>query len=124
MIARLLTPEFRRFLVTGAVNTAASYAMYFVLLQALPYLVAYTLAYASGIIFSYLLTARFVFRAPARWATALRFPLVYLAQYVIGSTTIYALVEHAGVTPWLAAVIAMLIVVPTTFLLARLVFRR
>jgi putative flippase GtrA len=124
VIARLLTPEFRRFVVTGAVNTAASYALYFVLLQVVPYLVAYTIAYASGIILSYLLMARFVFRAPARWATALRFPLIYVAQYFIGSVTIYLLVEHAGVAPWLAAGIAMLIVVPTTFVLARLVFRR
>lgn len=124
MISRLLTPEFLRFVVTGTVNTVASYAVYFLLLYALPYLVAYTIAYVLGIALSYLLMTRFVFRAPARWSTALRFPLVYVAQYALGSGTTYVLVEHAQVAPWLAAALTMLVVVPTTFVLAKLVLRR
>jgi len=124
VIARLLTPQFLRFLVTGTVNTAASYALYFVLLQVMPYLAAYTIAYVFGIALSYVLMTRFVFDARARWSTALRFPLVYLAQYGLGSTVIYVLVEHAGVAPWLAAALAMIVVVPTTYVLAKLLFRR
>src|SRR5262249_29723900 len=41
-------PEFGRFLVAGAVNTLASYAIYFALLQFIPYLAAYTIAYLIG----------------------------------------------------------------------------
>lgn len=123
MIARLLTPEFLRFLVTGTINTAASYALYFVLLRVMPYLAAYTIAYVFGIALSYVLMTRFVFRARAGVGTALRFPLIYVAQYVLGSSIIYVLVEHAHLAPWLAALIAMIVVVPTTFVLARLLFR-
>jgi len=124
VIARHVTPQFLRFLVTGTLNTAASYGVYFLLLQVMPYLAAYTVAYVFGIALSYVLMTRFVFRAPAKLATAVRFPLVYVAQYVLGSAIVYALVEHARVPAWLAAAVAMVVVVPTTFVMARLVFRR
>jgi len=124
IIARLLAWPLVRFLASGTVNTLASYAVYLLLLQVMPYLLAYTIAYAFGIVLSYALMTRFVFRAPPRWSTAVRFPLIYVAQYALGSGTIYLLVERAHVAAWLAAALAMLVVVPSTFLLARLLFRQ
>jgi len=118
------SPQFLRFLLTGTANTVASYAVYFALLPVLPYLVAYAVAYALGILLSYALMTRFVFQRRARWSTAVRFPLIYVAQYGLGSATTYVLVEHAQVAPWLAAAIAIVIVVPATFLLARWLFAR
>ena len=47
--------ELARFLAAGAVNTALTYAIYLLLLAIAPYLVAYTVAYVSGIAISYLL---------------------------------------------------------------------
>ena len=124
MIRHVVSPEFLRFLATGTANTVASYALYVALLPVLPYLVAYTVAYAFGIVLSYALMTRFVFRRAARWSTAVRFPLIYVVQYGLGSGTIYLLVEHGRVAAWLAAAIAMIVVVPTTFLLARWLFVR
>lgn len=122
MIPRFISPQFLRFVATGTANTVASYAVYVALLYVLPYLVAYTIAYACGIVLSYALMTRFVFRRPARWSTAVRFPLIYVVQYALGSGAIYLLVERAGITPWLAAALAIVLVVPTTFVLARWVF--
>ena len=85
--------QFARFLVAGAVNTVASYAIFLVLLQFMPYLAAYTIAYVIGVGISYVLLTSFVFRTPRRVATALRFPLVYVAQYLTGSVVIVLLVD-------------------------------
>jgi len=115
--------EFGRFLVAGAVNTLASYAVYFVLLQFIPYLAAYTIAYLVGVVISYLLITRFVFRTPHRLATAVRFPLVCAAQYLIGSAVISLLVEGFGVQAWLAAIAAIVLSIPTSFLLSRTLMR-
>jgi len=116
-------PEFARFLVAGAVNTGISYAIYLLLLAILPYLAAYTISYLAGIVISYLLLTRFVFRTPRRLATAVRFPLVYIAQYLIGSAVIVLLVETMGVRASIAAIVAIVVSIPVTFALSRLLLR-
>ncbi len=121
---RGLGPQLLRFAASGAVNTALSYAVYLLLLPFLHYLVAYAIAYVAGIASSYVLMTTFVFRAPRRWSTAMRFPFIYVAQYLLGSGITYLLVEHAGVRPFAAALLAMVVVVPTTFVLARTLFRQ
>ena len=116
-------PEFARFLVAGAVNTGISYAVYLLLLAILPYLAAYTISYLVGIVISYLLLTRFVFRTRRRLATAVRFPLVYIAQYLIGSAVIVLLVETMGVRASIAAIAAIVVSIPVTFALSRLLLR-
>ena len=100
-------PEFARFLFAGAVNTGISYAAYLLLLTVLPYLAAYAISYLLGIVLSYLLLTRFVFRAPPRLSTAVRFPLVYVAQYLLGSAVLALLVAVRFVgwrrRPWTVA---------------------
>jgi putative flippase GtrA len=116
-------PEFARFIVAGAINTGISYAVYLVLLVLLPYLAAYTISYVVGIVISYLLLTRFVFRARRRLATAVRFPLVYVAQYLIGSAVIVLLVEAMGVRASIAAIVAIVVSIPVTFSLSRFLLR-
>ena len=111
--------QFARFVAAGAINTAASYAIYFLLLQFLPYLAAYTIAYVAGIVISYALLTRFVFHAPRRLSTALRFPLVYVAQYIVGSTVVVFLVEALNVRASIAALVAIVASIPVSFLLSR-----
>jgi putative flippase GtrA len=115
--------EFARFLAAGAVNTGLTYAIYLLLLAIAPYLVAYTIAYALGIAISYLLLTRFVFRTERRIATALKFPVVYLAQYAVGSAVIVLLVETLGVRASIAAIVAIIASIPVTFVLSRVVLR-
>jgi putative flippase GtrA len=116
-------PQFARFLAAGAVNTGLTYAIYLLLLALAPYFVAYSVAYASGIAISYLLQTRFVFRTERRVATALKFPLVYLAQYAVGSAVIVLLVEAAGVRESIAAIVAIVVSIPVTFVLSRIVLQ-
>ena len=111
--------QFARFVVAGAINTIASYALYLALLQVMPYLAAYTISYVVGIAMSYVLSTRFVFRVPRRMRTAMRFPLVYVAQYAISSIVVVLLVEKLGVDPSVAALIAIVVTIPPTFLLSR-----
>jgi len=115
--------QFTRFLIAGAVNTAVSYAVYLLLLALLPYLAAYTISYLAGIAISYLLLTRFVFRTERRLATAVRFPLVYVAQYLTGTTVLTLLVEAWGVRASIAAIAAIVASIPVTFVLSRLVLR-
>lgn len=60
-----------------------------------------------------------VFRQPPKLRKALKFPLVYVAQYLLTLTIVSVSVEHFGVDEQVAYAIGLLISVPVTFLLSR-----
>ena len=116
--------EFARFLISGAVNTVTTYLIYVGLVLFLPYPVAYTITTAIGILLSYYLNARFVFRQPLRLSAALRYPAVYAIQYVLGLVLLYVLVEIGHLSKFIAPVFIVLATVPVTFVLSRLIILR
>lgn len=122
-MTRKLAGEAARFLATGVVNTLASYAVYFVLQLVLPYQVAYAVAFAFGVFLSYLLNLRFVFRTPHSRAKAMAFPLVYLAQYLAGALLLAVVVEWLRVPKEIAPLVVVVVTIPLTFALTRLVLR-
>ena len=113
---------FARFLISGALNTGISYLLYLGFLQLFSYRIAYTAAFVLGILISYGLNAVFVFRAKIAIRSLIRFPLVYLVQYVLGMVLVVTLVEFVGVAAWVAPIFAILATVPLTFVLSRLIF--
>lgn len=116
--------EFARFILVGAVNTLSSYLLYLLLLAFLPYLLAYSLAYCAGIVVSYCLNARFVFRRRFSLAGFLAFPMVYAIQYVLGALLLWLLVDRAGMAPEPAMAGVIAATIPVTFLASRFVLRK
>jgi putative flippase GtrA len=116
--------EFTRFCIVGLVNTGIGYGVYLLLLQWTGYELAYAAAYIVGIVSAYLLNSIFVFRSPMRVRTALRYPLVYLAQYLFGSALLYGMVAWVGIDRRWAALIALMLSVPASFLLNRIALAR
>lgn len=119
----MMRAEFARFLIVGATNTVFSYVVFVLLYMAIPYLAAYTLSYAAGIVLSYFLNVHFVFRTQRSVASFLRFPLVYLVQYGLGALVLWALVR-AGLDPRLAMAGVIVATIPVTFLASRFVLKR
>lgn len=112
-----------RFIVASALNTVATYLFYLLCLLVTPYQVAYTLSYALGIVIAYVLNSVLVFRAPMAWKRFALFPLVYLAQYLLGLGVLSLLVGRLAVSPRIAPLIVVVVTIPVTFLLSRLVVR-
>jgi len=113
---------FTRFLLSGAFNTAVTYAMYLVLLRFMSYRVSYTIAFVSGIIIAYCLNRVFVFRASGGAKAVALFPLVYVVQYAAGLAIVSIWVEILGWSSLLAPAAAIAFTIPLTFFLTRLVF--
>ncbi|MEA9587218.1 GtrA family protein [Xanthomonas sp. WHRI 10064A] len=111
-----------RFLISGGLNTAVTYATYLALLQITTYKAAYTLSYISGIIIAFLINRLFVFRTHRGWRSLLMFPFVYLAQYLTSLFLVTAWVEHFGFKPAFAPLAAITVTIPLTFVLSRAVF--
>ena len=101
----------RRFLLSGACNTLASYALYLVLLRSFSHGVAYTLAYAAGIALAYVLFRHFVYEAPGgHWRMA-GVVFAYAIQYVAGLACVTLWVAAGG---WVGLFILLLL--PPLFL--------
>jgi putative flippase GtrA len=115
--------EFVSFVFWGAVNSLTSYLVYAVLLRVLPYLAAYSIAYLTGILLSYFLNSRFVFKQELQLRKALKYPLVYVVQYVLGAASLYLLVHFLNMNKLLAPLVVMAMLVPITFLLSRTILK-
>jgi putative flippase GtrA len=112
-------PPLPRFVVAGALNTVATWALYLALLPFLDYVASYSVAYVAGIGLGYVLNARLVFRTPLSRRGLMRMPLVYLAQYLLGTTMLWVAVSHLGIDRRAALPISIAASVPVTFLLSR-----
>lgn len=111
--------EMLRFVLFGSLNTLIAYLFYLILLSFMPYAAAYTVSYICGIFISYYLNATFVFKEPLRFERALKYPVVYVVQYVLGMASLYLLVELVGISKVVAPFIVAVGMIPVAYLLSR-----
>jgi putative flippase GtrA len=111
--------RFARFVAVGAANTAASYAVYLLLLLAMDYRIAYTGAYLAGLAFGYWAQATFVFDARLGVGSALAYLATYAAMYLVSLGVLAVAVDYWVVPEPAAMLAALCVTVPTSFLLLR-----
>jgi putative flippase GtrA len=116
--------ELIRFLLVGATNTAVAYVLYLLFLIFMPYLYAYSISYGIGVVVSYILNSRFVFRQPLSLAKFLQFPVVYVIQYGIGVVLLWLLVGKAALAPEVAMIAVVVLTIPITYLTSRFILKR
>lgn len=121
---RFIEPAAFRFLVSGGINTAATYAIYLLLVHFMHYQVAYTATYVIGIALGYVLNAFWVFRSAPTVKSAVAYPLLYIGQYVLGIGLLSLFVGILGIDQRIAPALVIVITLPLMFLLSRLVFNR
>jgi putative flippase GtrA len=116
--------SFPRFLVAGAINTAASLLLYWLLLAlGQPSEVSFAAAFAAGILLAWWLNSRFTFRTAVPTYSFVVYPLVYLGSWACGQWLLAALIA-AGIPPWLAGLVASVAITPLSYCFNRLFFVR
>ncbi len=111
--------SFLRFLCVGAVNTLFGYGAYAVLVMAgQTYERALLYATILGVIFNFQTIGGLVFRNRDK-GLIFRFFGVYLVTYLVNRSLLDSLVELTG-SPLLAQAMAILVVVPVSYVLNRL----
>lgn len=116
--------EFLRFLLTGSINTAACWAVYLLFNLFLPYAAAYTVAYAFGMVFTYYMNTRWVFKVPMKWGTFMQFPVIFVIRYLLDLSVLYALVTHLHCPETFAPLVTIALTMPLGFLMSRFVLLR
>lgn len=109
------------FALSGAANTLSTYLLYLLLLNFLHYQVAYAFSFIAGILLSYALSTRLVFRTKHSWLKFSLFPLVYLISYAAGAVVLAFSVSRFGVNQRIAPLVSACVTLPLSFVLSRLV---
>jgi Predicted membrane protein len=120
---KTLDRPFTRFLISGGINTALTYLIYLALVPFMAYTLAYSASYVAGIVIAYVINTRFVFQARMQARSALLYPLVYVAQYAAGVVLLALLVEALGVDERIAPAAVIVLTIPLTFILSRVIIR-
>jgi Predicted membrane protein len=116
--------SFLRFLISGGINTSVTYLVYLSLLKITGYKAAFTIAYVLGIALAFAINRLFVFQTHRGWRSVIMFPFVYLIQYLASITIVWLWVEKFGLPMEAAPLTAIVVTIPLTFVLSRLVFGR
>ena len=116
--------SFLRFLISGGINTAVTYTAYLSLLKIAGYKTAFTLAYVFGIALAFAINRLFVFQTHRGWRSVIMFPFVYLIQYLASISIVWLWVEKLYLPKEVAPLTAIVVTIPLTFVLSRLVFGR
>lgn len=112
-----------RFLVGGILNTGATLVLYWLLLRFIHYQWAYLASYCAGILLSYLLNTRYVFRARHSWLKFILFPLVYLVIYALGALVLKVAVDYLHLPASVGPLVSIAVTFPVSFLLTKVVLQ-
>ncbi|WP_330206504.1 GtrA family protein [Pseudomonas sp. AM14(2022)] len=126
MIALKDNPQVRRwlsFLVGGGLNTGLTYGLYLLLGYLIDYQIAYATAYAAGIVFAYFFNAKIVFKVEQSLLGMAIYPTIYLVQYIFGALLLNLLVEHLHLHKAIAPILVILLLLPSSYLLNKLVLK-
>lgn len=123
LLTKLLNKELLKFVISGGINTLATYLMYLLLLLFFNYSLAYTVSYISGIFLSYYLNTVFVFKEKVSFKKFLKFPIVYLIQYLVNILMLYVLVEHVHLSTGIVPLIVIVVTIPITYTLSKLIIK-
>lgn len=111
----MLRGEGMRFLVFGLANTVATYLLYCLLVFVMHPQAAYASVFALGIVLAWLGNSLFVFRRPLERRSAARYPLLYLAQYLLSAGLIHLMTGVLGWGPRMALAVTLFITTPLSF---------
>jgi putative flippase GtrA len=110
-----------RFLVVGGANTLATAALLVALSYVMPGWLAYTTAFLTGLVFSTVFAARWVFTRNGSNRAAIVYALCYVVIYVVGLGCIA--IFHALEWPVYLNALSVVVTAPLGFLAGRIIFR-
>src|SRR5262249_40736958 len=106
-----------RFVLVGIANTLNYYLLYFLFqsILSIPYIWAHILAFLISMIGSFYMNSYFTYKIKPTLKKFLQFPLTYVINIVVSTTTIYVLVDLLGMNEKVSPLLASVLAIPFTF---------
>jgi len=92
------------------------------MLNFFPYIWSYSVSYVCGILMAFVLNRFFVFKEHQGLKSVLFFPFIYVAQYILGIFVVWFWVKKLMLPEFLAPLAAIILSLPLTYALTKLVF--
>ena len=108
------------FAVTGTLSTLLMLVIYVGLNKFMNYQYAYLIAYSISVMTLYLMNVLLVFKNRLLLKSFLKFLLIYVLQYLLGAIFL-ELIVRLGFSDMFAPVLVIMIILPLTFILNRMV---
>lgn len=108
-----------RFLIAGGLNTLLTLAVYQILLFWVNYTVAYTIAFALGIVFTGFVYVRFVFGGKTTRKKFLANAIYYITSYLASLVLLDIIVRVTAINERLAIFVTMACIIPVNFFVLR-----
>jgi len=109
--------------LVGLFGTLVSFAIYYsiIWINENLYIFAYTVCFIVGVLISYFLHNRYVFKKTEKGhkKALMKAYISYGTTYVLGTTAIYVFVEYMGISREIAPLLNIFITVPVNYLLMR-----
>ncbi|MDR3214889.1 MAG: YfhO family protein [Bacilli bacterium] len=121
---KVLNRSFFRFVIVGAFNTINYFIAYTLLLMLFPYLLAHGIAFIYSAFVSYFITSIYTFKTKPNLKTFIAFPLTFLPNLIMSSIGTLALIEWHILNKSVASLVVMLLLIPVTYLINLLIFRK
>lgn len=112
--------KFIVFLFGGLSNTVITYVLYYLFINFFSYKISYTSAYLIGILYSYLFNSIIVFKSTISLFKFLKYPSIYIIQYLLSITIIYVSIEFFYINKNYAPIISIILLIPVSFMLNKL----
>ena len=124
LLKRYIKSSIFNFIIAGALNTLFTYIIYIALLLLIDYISAYTISFVLGIIFSFIINAKYVFKVSIYKKTMLLYPIIYFVQYSLSVNLLIIFVEKFGFSKALSPIIVVFILLPITYILNKTFFKK
>jgi putative flippase GtrA len=119
-----LRGELLRYAFAGAVNTAATTAVFYGLSLLMSPALAFTITYLAAIVILTIVIPRYVFRARPRAAGSVALAVWYVVVYLVGLLVIGALRSFSDADRAVVTLVTVGVTAPLSFLGARVISRR
>lgn len=119
MYKKYVNSNFLNFLKIGASNTLFSYIVFTISLQFFNYNISYTVSFFFTIILSYFLNSMYVFKQKLSVKKFIKFPLVYVVQYIFGVFILNLLNIFFQTSNYINMLIVTILSIPLTFMLSK-----
>jgi putative flippase GtrA len=112
--------QFVRFLQVGVTNTVGTYLLYLALILILPYVIAYSITFVVGVLFSAWLNARYSFTIRLTGRTLVRFVIIYVINFMLSMQLLIVCVEMMNIPQTIAPLAVLAVFTPINFFSSRL----
>lgn len=121
---KIFNRSFFRFVLVGAFNTINYFIVYSLLIIALPYMFAHITSFIYSAFVSYFLTSHYTFKTKPSWQTFVAFPLTFLPNLIFSGIGTAFLVEMNIVDKSIASLLVMILIIPITFFISKIIFKK